>query len=237
MGAGIRWQRSGMFAAALLLAAPSAFACSILPQDLSRAQVESYARKRYSEATAVVDAEVEEPMAFGPTYKSGLIPMAVLRVIRRYKGTASFPGAERIAMVYFTSCDVALLRKGERVRILLASGPELYRADMTANGPAAEREEGLAEFNAEIDRLAGTPRPAGFSTYPGELDPAETMRLAAEDEAKGNAAPPARPAALPRKAPPGPSIYVAGALGLLLAFLAGLLIGRRGKTAAGPVAG
>lgn len=226
MMAGTSWQRSGMFAAALLLAAPDAFACSILPQNLSRAQVESYAREQYAKATAVVDAEVEEPMEFGPAYKSGLMPVATLRVIRRYKGTPQFPGAERILMVYLTSCDIELSRKGERIRILLTSGPELYRAEITANGPSTQREDGLAEFNAEIDRLAGTPRPAGISTYPGAIDPPSDAPTISP--ANGPAAPekPKHPA--PR-ASANLGIYLVGAFGFLLAFLAGVLVGRRSR--------
>ncbi|MBN8813226.1 MULTISPECIES: hypothetical protein [unclassified Sphingomonas] len=235
MGARIQWQHCGMFAAALLLAAPDALACSRSLKPMSRAQIESYARARYAEASTVVDAEVELPMGFGPS-EGGVIPAAVLRVIGHYKGARS-PGDERIALIYFSSCDVELTRKGERVRILLTGGPELYRADQTANVLVSTREAGQGEFNAEIDRLVGTPRPVGFSTYPGAVElPSGTATAAIENSASGGAPSPAKP--VPRTSA-NFSVYLAGAFALLLAFFAGFLIGRgrRGKAAAAPAAG
>lgn len=237
MAARARWQRGGILAAALLLATPNAFACSAELRTMSRAQVEAYARTQYAKASAVVDAEVEQPMAFGPELGPGLMPMAILRVIHRYKGVPS-PGGDRIPLVDFSSCDIGLVKKGERVRILLTSGPELFRAVFSDNGPPADRQDAQAEFNAEIDRLTGTPRPTGFSAYPGAAEPPpETASAAVGNTAVGAPASAKGTASVAPGAAPKSALYLAGALGVLLAFLAGLLIGRRGKTASGPAAG
>ncbi|MBB4097924.1 hypothetical protein [Sphingomonas kyeonggiensis] len=222
-----RWQRCGILAAALLLAPPNAFGCSTELRTMSRAQVEAYARTQYAKASAVVDAEVEQPMAFGTELGPGLMPMAILRVIHRYKGVPS-PGEDRIPLVNFSSCDIGLVKKGERVRILLTSGPELFRAVFSDNGPPVDRQDGQAEFNAEIDRLAGAPRPAGFSTYPGAIEPPSDAETAtAANAPPDDMASQKTPASSAPKHAVRPAIYLAGAFGLLLAFLAGFLLGRR----------
>lgn len=226
-----RWQRSGMFAAALLLAAPDAFACSPIIRKMSPAQVQDYARAEYAKATAVLDAEVDLPMSSGAGMGPGLMPAGTLRVIRSYKGGQS-PG-EIIAMVYFSSCDIPFFRKGERIRVLLMGGPDLFRADQLANGPAVEGEGAQLEFNAEIDRLARTPRPAGFSTYPSEIDPNADSPASASGNASVTAANPwPEPIFRQARAETSIAVYLVGALGALLTFLLGVLIGRRWRRAA-----
>lgn len=224
-----RWQRCGIPAAALLLAAPDAFACSPIIRQMSRAQVEDYARVEYAEATAVVDAEVDLPMSFRGI-GSGVMPLGTLRIIRSYKGGQS-PN-DIISVIYFSSCDTPFMLKGERVRVLLMGGPDIFRADQLDNGPAVEREGVQAEFNAEIDRLAGTPRPADFSVYPGAVDQDADYSDSQSDNAAMKAASPLqKPHVQSAKAGIGIGVYIAGALSVLLAFVAGFLTGRRRRPA------
>lgn len=230
-------RRCGILAAALLLATPNAFACSAELRAMSRPQVETYARAQYAKASAVVDAEVEQPMAFGPELKPGLMPMAILHVVHRYKG-APARGEDRIPLVNLSSCDIGLVKKGERVRILLTSGPELFRAVFSDNGPPVDRQDGQAEFNAEIDRLAGTPRPAGFSPYPGAIEPPSDAETAtAANASSGNEVSLKTPASSAPRPATSLALYLAGAFGLLLVFLTGFLIGRRGRAKSGPATG
>lgn len=225
MGIATSWQRSGIFAAALLLGVPNAFACSLQPMIMSRAQVERFARARYAEAVAVIDAEVEMPMISGPEIKRGMMPMAVLRVIHSYKGQRT-PEGQLIPLVYYSSCDISLTRKGERVRILLMDGPELFRASMPANGSPTDRPGSQAEFNAEIDRLVGVSRPVGFAVVPGAVDPPPELPTSAVENIAVPATPPPTSTFGAAKMR-GLVAYGLAAIGVVIVFLAGFLIGRR----------
>lgn len=149
---------------ALIGCAPAS-ACSWPDRSMTAAQVRAYAREQFAQASLVVDAEVASPMSL--TADRGQLQVAFLRVIRRIKGPGDVE--EVISVVVTSSCDIQLLKKGERVRILLSDGPNLFTASMAMQGPLTYRESAGSEFNAEIDRLAGGQRPSGFSAYPGEL--------------------------------------------------------------------
>ena len=114
-------------------------------------------------STVVVDGEVISPMLVGLP-PDGTMPMAAVKVIRTLKGRVD---DEIIPVAYFSSCDVALGTKGQKVRLLL-SGAGIYTASQGNNGFVAvyEREA----FNHAVDRLLGSARPAGF-TDPGEPPP------------------------------------------------------------------
>jgi hypothetical protein len=131
-------------------------------------QVRDYAREQYARAILVVDAEVQMPMNMQAG--GGALPMAFLHVIRQYKGAKVANGF--LPVIYFDSCDIALTRKGERIRVLLSEGPRFFQAKQYLQAPGTMREGAQFEFNAEIDRLAGVSRPRGFSVFPGALEPA-----------------------------------------------------------------
>lgn len=141
-------------------------ACSGPPAaPMTAGQVRDFARAQFTRAALVVDAEVEMPM--NPHAGPGLMPLASLRVLATYKGKPNAVGW--ISIVAPSSCDIQLLKKGERVRILLLGGPDFYHALLTMHGPNTLSDGADTAFNAEIDRLAGAPRPAGFSAEPGKL--------------------------------------------------------------------
>lgn len=170
-------RRDFVLVASLAIAASAwavpAAACSYPPKKMTSPQVRDHARAQYARASAVIDGEVIIPAKM--LADKGQIPMAVLRVLARPKGPPVADG-ERLALVYFSSCDIALLREGERVRILIEQGIDLARALQGANGPPTAGEGGQEEFNAEIDRIAGLPRPVGASAFPGEELPPDAKK-------------------------------------------------------------
>ena len=138
-----------------------AHACSVVLEKLTNQQIAQQAQEAFRQASLIIDAEVIEPMALGSEWQPGLIPAASLRVIAILKGKAE---NEFITVVYGSSCDIALFRKGERLRVLLL-GEGIFQAEQILNGVAMPE---LKVFNAEIDRLAGRARPSEFSSFPGE---------------------------------------------------------------------
>jgi hypothetical protein len=174
-----------VFAFAIATGVPAS-ACSVALQAKTPAQVAADARERFTAAPLVVDGEVLVPMAFGN--EKGQMPMAILRVEKVLKG-AEIPG-DIIAVVYASSCDVTFSQKGEKVRVLLADGPTVYRARSTDQGSATDRENAQAEFNGEIDRLSGRARPEGYSIYPGAEEPPDPANASASIPPASNAGQP-----------------------------------------------
>ncbi|HEX8654025.1 MAG TPA: hypothetical protein VF693_02220 [Allosphingosinicella sp.] len=98
------------------LAAPTAAqACSIviLRQPTSAEQARD-ARRRLARATAVIDGEVVRALTDTEP--------ALVRAARVLKG----PAQEYFAVGYEDSCDTALTRVGERLRMILVGGPDVY---------------------------------------------------------------------------------------------------------------
>lgn len=154
---------TAIVALTLLPASPSR-ACSFAHQKLTPAQVRQQARNDFRRASAVIDAEVVVPMTFGADWKPGLTPIAYLRASKVWKGRVD---RDAVPIVYITSCDIGLVTKGEKLRILL-TGDGVFRADQGMNGGGVAE---LKTYNAEIDRLAGQRRPSAVAHFPGALPP------------------------------------------------------------------
>lgn len=152
---------AGFFA---LLPPYASDACSVAQRKLTPAQVKQRAQVDYKRAAVGIDAEVVSPMRFGSDWKSGLTPIAYLRVIKTWKG--SVPQSE-VPVVYISSCDIGLVAKGEKVRILL-TGEGVFRADQNMNGGGVLN---MKAYQAEIDRLVGKRRSPALAHFPGELPP------------------------------------------------------------------
>lgn len=146
---------------ALVLSSFPAHACSYSRIEKSPTRIRQAAQSAFSKADSVVDAEVISPMTFGSAWKEGLTPMAVLRVLNTWKG----PHKEDdfIFVIYLSSCDIGLQKAGEKIRIILSGGHEMYRAEQSSNGYGYARRP----YNVEIDRLVRRVRPAYISADPG----------------------------------------------------------------------
>lgn len=112
-------------AAAMLALSPlapaAARACAVVVlREPSIAEKQRTARESIERATAIVDGEVVRP------FVRGLQP-AVVRAFRILKGPqqAFFEVGER------HSCDRAFVQVGERARLILVGGPDLYFAPDT----------------------------------------------------------------------------------------------------------
>lgn len=142
----------------------SGWACSFGDKTLTKDQIAVEATKAFQRASLVVDAEVVMPMA--EDVKTGTLPAALLRVLKTWKGKAD----DEVIVVYLSSCDITLRQSGQKMRILL-SGEGIFRAYQGMNwGIGGDQ----ADFNAAIDRLIGSERPATF-IVPGVIEqpPAE----------------------------------------------------------------
>jgi hypothetical protein len=149
---------------AYAVAPVKASACSFPLRHYSDREIKQMAEEAFAKATTVVDGEVISPMAVEPV--EGTLPVALIKVTHTWKGRVD----ENIAPVaYASSCDISLEIKGQKVRILL-NGTGIFTADQETNGRVAY-EQG-DEFDREIDRLVGAPRPADF-TSPGGPPPPE----------------------------------------------------------------
>jgi hypothetical protein len=100
---------------ALWVAPAPAAACSVmLTREPTPAEKRREARLLIREATAIIDGEVVRPFADGQP--------ALVRAVRVLKG----PVQEFFAVGERDSCDIALDRPGERLRLILVGGPEVY---------------------------------------------------------------------------------------------------------------
>lgn len=108
----------------LVLAPVPAQACSVIADHIwSPAEQRAAARRAIASATAIVDGEVIRPFVRGGA-------PALVRVHRRFKG----PEQELIEVGERHSCDVALTATGERSRMILVGGPDVYFLDSLTNG-------------------------------------------------------------------------------------------------------
>jgi hypothetical protein len=93
-----------------------------------------------------------------------------LKVIKLWKGHIS---GDITLVVYVTSCDIVIEKKGQKFRILL-TGSDIFHAQQSLNGAAVSN---LTIFNSEIDRIVGGPRPRTFAGFPGEEPAPRRARL------------------------------------------------------------
>lgn len=99
-----------------LLAPGAASACSMYaPRPLTPAEEQAGARHAIDAAGAIIDGEVIRPFVPGRA-------AAIVRVHRRFKG----PQLAEFQVGVLTSCDVPLMRPGERARMLLTGGPDIW---------------------------------------------------------------------------------------------------------------
>ncbi|RYF16313.1 MAG: hypothetical protein EOO77_12565 [Oxalobacteraceae bacterium] len=144
-----------------LFATSPSVACSFVRKTMTLPQVRQKARDNFRRASAVIDAEVVAPMAFGRDWKPGLIPLAYLKPTKIWKGRVQH---DNVPIIYLTSCDIGLRTKGERLRLLLI-GEGVFRADQSLNGGGSGD---LSTYNAEIDRLVGKRRSPALARFPGD---------------------------------------------------------------------
>lgn len=97
------------------LLAPAAHACSIIVQrQPSPAEKLTEAARLVRGATAVIDGEVVRPLSANEP--------ALVRAYRVLKG----PAKQFFEVGTRSTCDIALDRSGERLRLILVGGPDLY---------------------------------------------------------------------------------------------------------------
>ena len=134
-------------ASALLSAAP-AFACSVvLPKKYDRQDEWRDAKAKVRRATLIIDGEVVRL----PDADHG----ALVRVQRVFKG----PHVAQIEVGARGDCDSDFTRVGERTRMLLDGGPDVYFMRVT---------QGRADF---VDRLLGSDRSKDWPYAPGREVP------------------------------------------------------------------
>lgn len=110
-----------------MLAPGTAGACSMnAPRPLTPAQAEAAARQVVDHAAAIIDGEVIRPVVPGHT-------PALVRVHRRFTG----PPQAEFEVGVLTSCDVPLMRRGERGRMILTGGPDIWFIRMSTLSESA----------------------------------------------------------------------------------------------------
>jgi hypothetical protein len=120
-----------------LLAPGAAGACTMTPNPhrFTPAEAQAAARRLVDSATAIIDGEVIQPFVPGQA-------AAMVRVHRRFKG----PEQAEYRVGVLTTCDTPLMRLGERQRMILTGGPDIWflRMRVTDDG--------------EVDRVLGSDR-------------------------------------------------------------------------------
>lgn len=121
-----------------MLAPGAASACSMMAptHPPTPAQERAAALQAVDGAAAIVDGEVIRPFVPGRS-------PALVRVHRRFRG----PDQAEVRVGMLTSCDIALMRLGERERMILTGGPDIYFIRMGVGG------DGVA-----VDALLGSDR-------------------------------------------------------------------------------
>ena len=106
------------------------------PHRPTPAEAQAAARLLVDHAAAIIDGEVIRPFVPGRA-------AALVRVHRRFSG----PEQAEFEIGMMTSCDVALMRTGERARMILTGGPDIWFIRMGVGG------DGVA-----VDRVLGSDR-------------------------------------------------------------------------------
>jgi hypothetical protein len=154
----------GLPAISPFVAAQPAQACSPALSTHSDTEIARLARRAVDEADVIVDAVVAEPMARDQV--PGTISAAVLEVSHAWKGKTD----PRILLIYVSSCDIALMEKGERVRLLLRDRRDgVLSADQEPNGYFFHIEAESVKYGAALDAVIGKPRPSGTTLIAGRL--------------------------------------------------------------------
>lgn len=123
----------------LLFGAPGvASACSIVVTDHSTSARRADAQRTVGQATAIVDGEVIRPLIRGQQN-------ALVRAHRVLRG----PPAETFEVGEQTSCDIALTNQGERLRLLLVGGPDVYF--LRVDNSNARYEDEILESDRSVD--------------------------------------------------------------------------------------
>lgn len=137
---------TALASAALTFAAPTAYACSmVVLREPTQAERRLEAERRIEQATVVIDGEVVRPFVRGGE-------PALVRVNRVLKGE---PG-EFVQVGEQTSCDIALTRSGERLRLILNGGPDVFYLPVYLSNEAEE------------DRVLGSDRTRDWPYYHGD---------------------------------------------------------------------
>ena len=119
-----------------MLAPGAANACSMyVPRPPTPAEEQAGARAAVDGAAAIIDGEVIRPFVPGRA-------AALVRVHRRFKG----PERAEYEVGVMTTCDVPLMRLGERARMILTGGPDIYFIRMSTLSERA------------VDRVLGSDR-------------------------------------------------------------------------------
>jgi hypothetical protein len=111
-----------------VLAPGAASACTMVaaPHPPTPAEEQAAARHVVDNAAAIIDGEVIRPFVLGGA-------PALVRVHRLFKG----PQQAEFEVGMLTSCDIALMRQGERARMILRGGPDIYFIGMSTLSESA----------------------------------------------------------------------------------------------------
>lgn len=136
-----------------------ASACAYDLRNDGRDDIPRVAREAFEASSAIIDAEIVVPNRGGEPAR--LRPIAIL------KG----PNLPIFVVAPAGSCDIYLIHPGERIRLVLADGPDFFTAEIFDNGLGFENPGDTLRFDAELDRLVGVPRPAGTAPLNVEEPP------------------------------------------------------------------
>ena len=128
----------------------TALACDMPARPDDPASIDRHARDIVQRSTAIIDAEVVSPTGGDLT--------ARLRPLRVLKG----PALPVFLVVTPSDCDIAFLRAGDRMRVVLSGGPERFIATQQDNGLDFAPGVGPQRLNEALDTLLGVPRPPGL---------------------------------------------------------------------------
>jgi hypothetical protein len=120
-----------------MLATGAAGACTMVaaPHPPTPAEEQAAARLVVDRAAAIIDGQVIRPYVPGGT-------PALVRVHRVFRG----PQRTDYAVGVLTSCDIPLMRPGERARMILSGGPDIWFIHMSTLSESA------------VDNLLGSDR-------------------------------------------------------------------------------
>ena len=129
----------------------TATACDWPAHREDPAAIDRYTRAVIQRSAAIIDAEVVEPGI--PGRPARLRPLRVLRG----------PALPVFLVATRSMCDLRFSHAGERVRVILEGGPELFSAALTTNGAVLPSRAGRRRFHARLDALLGVRRPRGVT--------------------------------------------------------------------------
>jgi hypothetical protein len=131
-----------------VLSAETAIGCSPAKLTQTTSETKVMAWKAFQSAQTIADVEV---IAVGDDTGNG----AVLKALKVWKGMPK----KAFNIQVRTSCDIGFWQKGNRLRLILAGGPEHFSASQISNGVLTGDS---AVFSRELDRIIGSNRPRDF---------------------------------------------------------------------------